>query len=333
MKMDRKPISSRSAWRTQHFPSKDAFSVTLSQIHLAALHDALNMKRAKDRDPEEITQRDFMLMTIAHDIAAWREEVLYGRGFIVLRGFPVDGYTTEELATMFWGLATHFGRAVSQNQLGQRIVQMKNEAGKDPMARGYRSSCELRMHTDRCDVVAMCCIRSAMRGGVSGYASAHTIYNELLATQPELLDPFFEGFYHHRFGEQALSEAPVTPYKVPILSECQGELSVVFTPTYVEMGATDLSIELGSHEQKALHNFERLAYREDIKLMFTMEPGEVIFFNNCLLLHNRTDFEDHPNPLHRRHLLRLWLMLDGARPLHAAIRAYKGTEGISIRVL
>jgi hypothetical protein len=46
------------------------------------------------------------------------------------------------------------------------------------------------------------------------------------------------------------------------------------------------------------------------------------------MLHNRTAFEDHSDPELKRHLLRLWLMLDGRRPLAPAVHAYKGTQGI-----
>ena len=61
----------------------------------------------------------------------------------------------------------------------------------------------------------------------------------------------------------------------------------------------------------ALDYFDEVAARPDIKLEFMLEPGETIFFNNCTMLHNRTAFEDHPEPERKRHLLRLWLMLDG----------------------
>jgi hypothetical protein len=46
------------------------------------------------------------------------------------------------------------------------------------------------------------------------------------------------------------------------------------------------------------------------------------------MLHNRTAFEDHSDPELKRHLLRLWLMLDGRRPLAPAVHVYKGTQGI-----
>ena len=59
-----------------------------------------------------------------------------------------------------------------------------------------------------------------------------------------------------------------------------------------------------------------------------MQPGDLMLFNNCVMLHNREAFEDDPDPARKRHLLRLWLMLDGGRPLAPAVHAYKGTRGI-----
>jgi hypothetical protein len=152
-----------------------------------------------------------------------------------------------------------------------------------------------------------------------------------LATRPELLEPLFEGFNYHRRGEQQPGEAAVTPDKVPVLSEWENELSVVFLRSYIEMSAEELGQELTEIELEALDYFEAVAASDEFKLTFTLEPGEAIFFNNCILLHNRTSFEDDPDPAHRRHLLRLWLMLDGARPLAPAVHAYKGTAGIQIR--
>lgn len=49
------------------------------------------------------------------------------------------------------------------------------------------------------------------------------------------------------------------------------------------------------------------------------------------MLHNRTAFEDDPDPARKRHLLRLWLMLDGGRPLVPAVHACKGSQGIAGR--
>jgi hypothetical protein len=105
----------------------------------------------------------------------------------------------------------------------------------------------------------------------------------------------------------------------------------VFLRAYIEMAARELDTPLSEMEVAALDYFEEVARRDDVQLTFTMAPGEAIFFNNCLVLHNRSAFEDAPQTARKRHLLRLWLMLDGARPLAPAVHAYKGTQGISGR--
>jgi hypothetical protein len=46
-----------------------------------------------------------------------------------------------------------------------------------------------------------------------------------------------------------------------------------------------------------------------------LQPGDVQLVHNHTILHDRTAFEDHPEPERKRHLLRLWLAPAGARRL------------------
>ena len=324
----RMPVQARSAWKPADFATPDAFSFTLTDAHFAAFDAALAANRHAGRSAEDVTMRDFALEPIAADVAAWRNEVLRGRGFIVLREFPRDRYTPDDLAMLFFGLGTHFGRAVSQSSMGDRLGHVVDVGGKDRRERAYRNSRELTLHTDRADVVGMLCIQKAAEGGLSGYASAHTIYNEILASRPELLEPLFAGFPYHRRGEESPGEPAITPYRVPVLSEIEGALSVVWLRVYIEMAAKELGTPLTDEKLAALDYFEEVGRRDDVQLNFMLEPGHAIFFNNCTMLHNRTSFEDDPHPARKRHLLRLWLMLDGGRPLAPEIHAYKGTTGI-----
>ena len=59
------------------------------------------------------------------------------------------------------------------------------------------------------------------------------------------------------------------------------------------------------------------ALADDAALHLGMEflPGDVQFVHNHTLLHDRTAFEDWPEPERKRHLLRLWLAPREARPL------------------
>jgi hypothetical protein len=324
----RQPVRGRSAWRPADFPTPDAYSFPLTDAHFAAFDGALAANREAGRRTEDLTAADFALPGIAADVAAWRDEVLHGRGFVVLGELPRDRYSEDDLGRLFFGLGTHFGRAVSQSSMGDRLGHVIDVGGKDRRERAYRTSRELTLHTDRCDVIGMLCLDKAVSGGLSGYASVHTIYNEILASRPDLLDPLIAGFPYHRRGEELPGEPLVTPYRVPVFSEHEGQLSTVFLRAYIEMAARELGVPLTARELEALDYFEDVGRRGDVMLQFMLEPGQAIFFNNCTLLHNRTGFEDDGCAGRRRHLLRLWLMLDGARPLAPDVHAYKGTSGI-----
>jgi hypothetical protein len=46
-----------------------------------------------------------------------------------------------------------------------------------------------------------------------------------------------------------------------------------------------------------------------------LQPGDIQLVHNHTILHDRTAFEDYPEPERKRHLLRLWLAPPAARPL------------------
>ena len=55
------------------------------------------------------------------------------------------------------------------------------------------------------------------------------------------------------------------------------------------------------------------------------------FVYNHGLLHDRTGFEDWPDPAQRRHLLRLWLSVPGDRPLPEIFASRFGSVEIGNR--
>src|SRR5215207_3228623 len=46
-----------------------------------------------------------------------------------------------------------------------------------------------------------------------------------------------------------------------------------------------------------------------------LRPGDIQLVHNHTILHDRTAFEDYPEPERKRHLLRLWVAPAGARRL------------------
>lgn len=86
-------------------------------------------------------QSDFPLPRLGPRLAALREELIHGRGFALLRGLPVAGYSEREAATIFYGLGTHLGYARSQNAQGHVLGHVLNLGvdSSDPNVRIYQN--------------------------------------------------------------------------------------------------------------------------------------------------------------------------------------------------
>jgi len=147
----------------------------------------------------------------------------------------------------------------------------------------------------------------------------------LLKENPDHLGPLYRGFRYHRFGEEGPDEAPVTEHHVPVLSEKQGYVSCRYVAGYIYMAYDEMGEELSQHEMDSLAHFDDIAGREDIRLQFMMEPGQMLLCNNHTTLHSRTGFEDTPGPETGRMLLRLWLTAHEGerRPIDPNIEMYR----------
>jgi len=321
------PFGHPAAWKATDFASKKDLTVELDGRHLAALEAGLAALKAETLEHGAVTPQRFPLGRIADDVAAWREEVQRGRGLLILGGFPVRDMEPKDLRLMYLDLGSHFGRPTSQSSLGDLIGDVVNVGGDDKQERAYRNSRRLKLHTDRCDHLAMLCIRPALSGGLSGYASGLTAHNIVLEERPDLAEVLYRGYHHHRFGEQAPGEPLVTAERVPIFSVTNGVPSVILIRGYIDLAADEGHVRLSDAELEALDFLESVTERPEVKLEFMQEPGELSICNNCLLLHNRTAFEDADDPARKRLLLRLWLREDG-RPMAPGVLVHKGTAGI-----
>ena len=77
----------------------------------------------------------------------------------------------------------------------------------------------------------------------------------------------------------------------------------------------------------ALDLFDALANDPSNYLDIEFKPGDIQLIHNHVILHDRTDYLDWPEPERKRHLLRLWLCPPNGRPLPAVFAdRYGGTD-------
>lgn len=267
-------------------------------------------------DPIGLTAADFPLPTLSRRLGALNQELLFGRGFALLRGMPVAGWSKRQAATAFLGIGAHMGSARSQNGKGHVLGHVRDLglSSDDPNVRVYQTHERQTFHTDSADVVGLLCLQTARSGGASALVSASAIFNEMRRRRPDLLRLLLQPIAHDRRGEVPEGKKPY--FLIPVFNWHAGQLTVFYQRQYIDSAQRFPDApRLTPDHVAALDLFDALA--DDPALHFQMElaPGDMQFVHNHGLLHDRTSFEDYPEPERRRHLLRLWLALPGARPL------------------
>jgi len=314
----RRPIEGLSAWMAADMRGREAeWSYRLSPMEVTEIEAALRSVQARGLDIADIRRRDFPLPTLGPVLDRLCAEVLDGRGFVLLRGVPVEDRPIAESAIAYWGIGTYFGSARSQNAQGHllgHVYDLGGSSATNPHLRTYATSERQNFHIDRCDVVALLCLRRAMSGGLSAIASSMAVHNVMLARRPDLLERLYQPIPRDRRGEVPEGKAPY--YDAPVFNEHAGQLSVLYSRLHIGSSQRfPQARRLAPEDIEALDMLGELAGDPELRLDMAFMPGDIQFLHNHTILHARTGYQDWPEADRKRHLLRLWLAPPGARPL------------------
>jgi hypothetical protein len=305
-----------AAWYGPDLARQTDWILPLSAGDLVEIDAAVRPVAAGAADIAGITRSDFPLPRLGPKLARVLDELLHGRGFVLLRGLPVERWSMREAATAFFGIGSHLGNARSQNAKGHVLGHVRDMglSSRDPNVRIYQTNERQTYHTDSCDVVGLLCLRAARRGGLSTLVSSTTIFNEMRRRRPDLLALLFQPIATDRRGEVPAGMKPY--FEIPVFNWHQGFLTAIYQRQYIDSAQRlDGAPRLTPQQIEALDLFDSLANDPALHLHMEFRPGDMQFVHNHTLLHDRTGFEDWDEPERRRHLLRLWLACPGARPL------------------
>jgi alpha-ketoglutarate-dependent taurine dioxygenase len=246
------------------------------------------------------------------DLASAYDEVRCGKGVVIVRGLPADG-SLERFIEAVREVGRHFGEALSQNAQGERIGHVIDASKEDATPRMYRSSLELRPHSDITAMISLACWQKAQSGGASVLVSGVTVHDEMRRRAPELLEPLYRGYHYHRLGEEGPGEEPATPYRVPVFAVRGGQLSCRYQRAGIAAGHKELGLPLTAQDVAAFNLFDEVAKAPQYRLSFHLERGDMVVINNYTVMHARTQFTNFPEPERQRRLIRLWLDRPGFR--------------------
>ena len=241
-------------------------------------------------------------------LETWTRELKYGRGFVLVRGFPVDRLESRDVELAYFALGLQLGRPVSQDAQGTLLGHVRDPGvpRTTPSIRRYATNERQDFHTDGADIIGLLCLQRARRGGESRIASAAAVYNEILARDPSALEVLYTPMYWDRNEEQAAGEEPF--FALPVLSDVDGRPRFFYIGWYIRDAQRHPSVPRLTAEQRgAMQLIEDIANDPNFHVEMDFQPGDIQLLNNSVILHAREAYEDDPDPARRRHLLRLWL--------------------------
>jgi hypothetical protein len=305
----------KSVWFGKDLSKTKEWIFPLPRDTIEEVDECIARLRSSGKPLEEIGTADFPFATIAKEMKAFRQELATGRGFLIVRGLPSEKYSDDELGKIFWGFGAHFGLAMPQSFLGDRLGTVMDLTDEEPerrLRRGYHSAGAQFVHTDACDVVGMISIRTAKEGGASRLASAHAVNNLMLDLCPGLLKVLYDGFVCRMpdSDAEAMGVPALIPHRVPAYKFENGWLNCHYVRGYVTRAVAAGNHQLTPRELAAMDVFASLGNHPDLIIEMLLEPGDFQIFNNRTVLHGRAHFEDYPEKARRRHLKRLWLSVD-----------------------
>ena len=319
------PIDAPCAWTGADMQNRSDWLRPFQAGELAEIDTALQAVKARGLDLFDMRKEDFPLPTFSRTLEEISQQLEAGIGMIMLRGLPLS-YSPDDLRTVYWGIGTHMGTAVSQNKTGELLGVVKDfqQEYTNTTRRGSKTAAMLQFHSDRCDVVGLLCVRKAKEGGASRIVSAAAMHNEILRRRPDLMGLFYKNWEHSWQGEEPPGSGRTQVR--PIFSFRDGQFSGLFSPAYVWFAQDFPEVARHTPQQvEALKLFDQLA--DELALDMHFQPGDIQFLNNHVIYHGRTSFVDYPEPDKRRVLLRLWLYVPTARPLVQEYReVYGGIE-------
>ncbi len=309
----RAPITGPAAWYGRDLGDSSVWTYRIDADDRAELHRALEHAQATGKPTHALTAADFPLPGLGARIAHWRNEVQQGRGFVLIRGLPINDWSSADCERVFWCLGWHLGLPGAQNRFGELLGHVRDTGADpdDPTVREYRTPVAIRFHCDNADAVGLLCVNTASSGGESRIASSVTVFNELLATAPQLVPRLFQPFTLDARGEGGLRWFPVTPAR-----HYAGELRSFWHSGYFESAARYADAPpLDDAGRELIARYDEIASRPDVHLEMALEPGDLQLCSNHTIVHSRAAYQDHEDPARRRHLLRLWLSLPAQRSL------------------
>lgn len=303
-------ITDARAWRASTIDDASAWRYRLPTRYLAGIDAAIERCRREAGPPTALDAAKCLDAGCIADMAPVRAALEQGRGFAIVYGLP--NYAAGEMQAAYWLVGQLLGRPVEQNVQGTLLYDVRDEGRSvEYGARFSVTNAQTGYHTDNSfgenmvDYIGLLCLQSARQGGLNQVVSGYTLHNELLSRCPDVLATLYEPFHFDRRGGVRPGDAPTIRF--PIMHWDERGLECRYLRYWINAGHDKAGQPLTAAQLRAVNALDAIVAEPELRVEFGLQPGDMLFANNRWLLHNRSAFEDYPEPERRRHLVRLWL--------------------------
>ncbi|TQN74500.1 Taurine hydroxylase-like protein SAT17 [Colletotrichum shisoi] len=294
-------VVDESAWTGPQFTKESQYTYNLTNADLFELAAALAHFNDLGLDGDVVNKDNFPLPTLGATLDCIARDVHHGKGFAVVRGIDPQKHSVEDLTVLYLGIqgyiANQRGR---QDKKGNMLVHIVADNTTQAKADHHRhSTSAITFHNEESgDVVSWLTRNTAAAGGKCIIASAHTVYNILAATRPDIIRTL------------SRSDWPFALPKFqcrPILFHHDGKIIINFGRTPLMGNPTHprpTHFPSLTHRQiEALDAVEAIARATQMEIQ--TRAGDIHFINNLAILHRREAFVNGQGPDERRHLVRM----------------------------
>ena len=130
-------VCDASVWYGPHYKRQNDWMVCLSGAEIAEVQTAVEQIEQQSIDLTTITAQDVSLPTLGPRLRGMLDEVLKGRGFVLIKGLPVGRWTKRQAAVAFLVVGVQLGNLRMQNAEGHLLGHVRDlgRSSSDPNTR------------------------------------------------------------------------------------------------------------------------------------------------------------------------------------------------------
>lgn len=308
---------SQPTWGRQDLETNPHWKLTLPDSILSSvlvLNHWLEARGYTWQSPEARGMRIKNLDLLANII---RYHLTRTTGVVLLSGFNVADYGESAGRLLLSQLGYALGTVLDKRGILYDVCDRGQDHRQDNVL--FSSTCTSPgYHTDSTDadlmpgIVSLFCLRTARTGGVNRLANAFTAYQHLLRSQPEVLRRLCQDYIRDKIivdeiGTRSHADRLRNSFPVFEWGRWYPGLTCRYMRYWIEAGHNKAGLPLTDAEMFALDQFEAILNQEDMAYELQLHPGDMIFLNNHLVVHDRTEYLDWEEPEQKRHLIRMWV--------------------------